>query len=349
MSLLIDAHLDLAYNAIGLGRDLNVSVAAGRQRAAEQSAAWRRDNGTLTTTLPEIAAHMPTVVCGTIFIVPASAGTPFDQRAYSTPAEARAQALEQLRWYQDQVASGHLRLVASSSDLDAACAASSGPPGLVLLMEGADGLVDPSELAEWHAAGLRWLGPAWQATRYSGGTGAPGPLTALGRELITAMNQLGVALDVSHLAEASFWEALELIETPVAASHANCRALSEPRDRYLSDAMIKAVVERDGVIGIVPCNPMLVPQWDGVKASVGLDAVVRHIDHICTLAGSTRHVGLGSDFDGGFGSETIPAGLERWGDLPQIGAALASDGWSDADIRAVLGGNWRRWLAQALG
>jgi membrane dipeptidase len=351
--MLFDAHLDLAYNAINLGRDMRLAVSEGRLRALENSDEWRDEAGTLTTTFPEIRAAGPAVVCGTIFILPAEAVTTLDGRSYHTPAEAREQAWEQMRWYRDLAAAGHCRLVTSRQELDAVCdeAPPYGPPGVVILMEGADGLLEPAELAEWHAAGLRWLGPAWQGTRYSGGTGAPGPLTALGVELLGEMQRAGVALDVSHLAEESFWQALDLYSGPLAASHSNCRALLDAAhaDRFLSDDMIRAVVERDGVIGLAMYNKMLVRNWDGRKDSVTMAAVVRHVEHICGLAGDTLHVGLGSDLDGGFGREAIPAELDTWGDLTAVGSALAASGWAAADIANVLGGNWRRWLGQALG
>ncbi|HEY1012288.1 MAG TPA: membrane dipeptidase, partial [Herpetosiphonaceae bacterium] len=196
-------------------------------------------------------------------------------------------------------------------------------------------------------AGLRWLGPAWGATRYAGGTGAPGPLTAHGVELLGEMDRLGVALDVSHLAEDSFWQAMRSFKGPVASSHANCRALV-PGDRHLSDEMIRAIIDRDGVVGLVLYNKFINGDWDGDKQSVTLRDLVRHVERVCELAGDTRHVALGSDFDGGFGLEGIPAELTRWGDLRLIGGALAQQGWSDRDIANLLGGSWRRWLGGVL-
>lgn len=350
--LRIDAHLDLAYNAINLGRDLTTTVTEGRLRAVEATAGWRSEAGTLTTTLPEIRAHAPAVVCGTIFILPAAAVTTLDGVAYTTPHEARQQAWAQLAWYQQMNQAGHCRVITSQMQLETICAETPpyGAPGVVLLMEGADGLLSPAELGEWHAAGLRWLGPAWQGTRYAGGTTVPGPLTPLGCELLREMERLELALDVSHLAEESFWQALAQFRGPVAASHSNCRALlgTAHADRYLSDEMIRAIIERDGVIGLALYNKMLVDGWDNRKESVTLAAVVRHIEHICTLAGDTRHVALGSDLDGGFGLEAIPAEINTWGDMANIGAALHAAGWATADIANVLGENWRRWLGWIL-
>lgn len=345
--ILVDAHLDLAYNAINLGRDLTQTVDHGRQRAAEQTPEWIAEAGTLTTTLAEIGLHTPSIVCGTIFILPAEAQSTLDGVAYATPDEAHDQAWEQLNWYKQQCAAGYLHIIDNQQALQAIQARNQSVPGLVLLMEGADGLRTPDELIEWYAAGLRWLGPAWQATRYAGGTGAPGPLTKLGLELLELMQTLGVALDASHLAEESFWQALEHFQGPISASHSNCRSLlagANHQDRYLSDEMIKAIIERDGVIGIALYNRMLRADWDGSKNHVRLEHVVAQIEHICQLAGNTRHAAIGSDLDGGFGVEMIPAEIDRWSDLPKIGQALAERGWHENDIANVLGQNWSRWF-----
>jgi membrane dipeptidase len=219
-------------------------------------------------------------------------------------------------------------------------------------MEGADPIRRPDVGAEWYRAGVRIVGPAWSATRYSGGTNAPGPLTQEGRALMREMGDAGLALDVSHMAEQSFWEALELFDGTVIASHSNCRALVPgPReDRHLSDAMIQALIDRDAVIGLVLYNRFLISGWtlEQGKSAVGLDVVVRHVDHICQIAGDARHVAIGSDFDGGFGSEGIPRELDSIADMPRIGDALRSAGFGEADVAAVLGGNWLRKLDQIL-
>ena len=102
------------------------------------------------------------------------------------------------------------------------------------------------------------------------------------------------------------------------------------------------------VVGLVLYNKMIKADWDGAKESVTLRDLVRHVERVCELAGDTRHVALGSDFDGGFGLEGIPAELTRWGDLRLIGGALAQQGWSDRDIANLLGGSWRRWLSHVL-
>ncbi|MDP9312741.1 MAG: membrane dipeptidase [Chloroflexota bacterium] len=345
--MLIDAHLDLAFNAVGLGADLRMPLRELHTTEFGVAAAARGE--TPTVALPAIRAADIRVVLGTIFVQKPTQAFNLVGPFYSSAEEANAQGWAQLRYYHDLDAQGEITLIGTSAELDAALSRAAALPGLVPLMEGADPIRNVDELATWHQAGLRIVGPAWSGTRYSGGTGAPGPLTAAGRELVAALGEHHLALDTSHMAEASFWEALRLFDGPVIASHANCRKFI-PTDRHLSDDMIKALVERDGVVGVVLGNPFLVAgvSTDDGKAAVPLTAVVRHIEHICNLAGDTKHVGLGSDFDGGFGVEGIPDCIESIADLPRIGGALRDAGWSADDIAGVLGGNWARWLRSCL-
>jgi membrane dipeptidase len=164
------------------------------------------------------------------------------------------------------------------------------------------------------------------------------------------MERVGLILDVSHLAEESFSEALDLFHGPVLASHSNCRAYV-PTDRHLSDEMISALVKRDGVIGTALYNGFLQSGWkdrEGKKSDVTLSDVVKHIQHVCSIAGDTLHAAIGSDLDGGFGAESIPADLDTVADLQKIGAALKTMQLSDADVENILGENWLRLLRAAL-
>ncbi len=347
--MIIDAHQDIAYTMVALGRDYTRSVAQTRALEGPRP----RDIATLG--LPDALRGGVGLVFGTLFVEPADSTLEPGARGYRTAEEAHAMAQEQLAVYRRLAEHPQITLVQTSADLAAVRAARErGQPhqGIVVLMEGADPIRTPEEAAAWHAAGVRLVGPAWRRTRYSGGTGAPGPLTPAGRALMRELRRAGLALDVSHMAEASFWEALELFDGPVVASHANCRALVPDRvpDRHLSDAMIRALVARDAVIGVVLFNRFLDDAWDyaGGKETLGLDAVVRHIDHICQIAGDARHVAIGSDFDGGFGSEAIPRELDSVADLPRVGEALLRAGWREQDVRALLGDNWLRALGAIL-
>jgi membrane dipeptidase len=343
--MIIDAHLDLAFNALALDNNLDLSLAA--LRAVERPHATCC--GVPTVTLPALRAADVRVVFGTVFVQSPQFGFDMCGPIYTTPEQARAQGWAQIQFYRQLAERGAITLVTDQAALDAVISTASTAPGLVPLMEGADPIRDPDDVAAWYAAGIRIVGLAWGATRYSGGTFAPGPLTPAGRALLPALRAHRIALDASHLAEASFWEALDLFDGPVIASHSNCRTFI-PTDRHLTDDMLRAIVERNGVIGVVLYNKFLAPDWQpgDPKSAVTLDAVVRQIEHICEIAGDTNHVGIGSDLDGGFGRDDIPAELDSCLDLGRIGAALCAAGWRDNEIAGVLGGNWARWLRFAL-
>ena len=242
--ILIDGHLDLAYNVMAAKHDLTLPLGKLRQRDAAA-----------LVTLPELRRAGVRVVFGTIFTMPAKRQSlggkeSLTGEGYKTPQEAKALGLAQLELYERWEEAGEVRILRTQGDLETQLAlkGEDAPIGLVLLMEGADPLVTPDDLGEWVKRGLRIVGPAWQGTRYAGGTKAPGPLTELGRELVQAVHEAGITLDVSHLAEESFWEALALNPTSVIASHSNARALV-PTDRHLSDDMLLALAERDAVVG----------------------------------------------------------------------------------------------------
>lgn len=343
----VDAHEDIAYNALHHERDVRRSVKRTRELEAATLPCCVGPVLSVPETamvgLPEHKAGGVGVVFSTIFTVPADL------------TAMRDDALAQARYYEELARdSSGVRLISSRTELaqlrldwDAAPTPRDRPVGFVLLMEGADPITEPAELDDWYQRGLRILGPAWQRTRYCGGTRAPGPLTALGRELLRVMDRLGMTLDVSHLAEESFWEALDQFQSRVIASHSNCREYV-PTDRHLSDDMIRALAEREAVIGSVLSNSFLVGGWKETPEPVHLDAVVRHIDRICQLTGSSRHCGLGSDFDGGFGVETTPEEFDSVADLARVGDALRQSGYTEADIEGILGANWLRLLSEAL-
>ena len=165
------------------------------------------------------------------------------------------------------------------------------------------------------------------------------------------MQRLGIILDATHLCDDSFWEALDAFAGPVWASHNNVRALV-PDTRQFSDEQIKALIERGAVIGAVFDAWMLVPGWVRGKstpenAGLTLNQVIDHIDYICQLAGNARHVGIGSDLDGGYGREQSPADIDTIADLTRLPQLLANRGYSDADISLIMHGNWIRFLQDA--
>jgi membrane dipeptidase len=222
--------------------------------------------------------------------------------------------------------------------------------GIIPLIEGADPIREPAEAEMWFERGVRMVALTWGAgTRYAGGNRAPGPLTDAGRELLTVMADLGMVLDVSHMSDESFFEAVDRFEGCTVASHSNPRA-RVPSPRHLSDEMIRRLAERDGMIGVMPINNFLRHGWtkrDG-KAAVTLADVAAAIDHVCQVVGDAAHVGIGSDFDGGFGAERAPAEMDTVADLWRIGPALGEMGYGDDEIAAILSGNWLRLLRAAL-
>jgi len=178
----------------------------------------------------------------------------------------------------------------------------------------------------------------------------PGPLTEAGRELMRELAKSRLILDISHMSDESFFQALDLFPGTVIASHSNCRAIV-PTDRQLSDDMIRALIARDGVIGAVFNNPFLVSGWaeaGRVKSQVTLSHVVQHIQHICNIAGDVLHVAVGSDWDGGFGVESTPAEIDTVADLGKLSLVLSGSGFSGGDVRGVMGRNWARILMKAL-
>jgi membrane dipeptidase len=343
---IVDGHEDIASNALHNNHDVRLTVSeirtaqSGPLEGALAALPHAREQAMIG--LPELRLGGVGLVFATIFTFP------------SEPEASTKAGLDQLFYYHDLARQDvGVRLIRSVNELDALVADWNAAPtpeerpvGMLLLMENADPISKPTELYEWVNGGLRIVGPAWRGSRYAGGTGEPGPLTALGRGLLGEMQRLGIILDISHLAEESFWQALDLFTGPVIASHANCRVFT-PTDRHLSDEMIRALIARDAVIGTVLANKFLDPAWEP-GAPLPLDVVIRHVDHICELAGDATHCALGSDFDGGFGAESTPDGFDSVADLGKIADTLSAHGYTSADIESIMGGAWLRLLRRSL-
>jgi membrane dipeptidase len=329
---IIDAHLDLSHNALK-GRDVF-------KPAVEQPA----DRGGIPTVgLPDLARGNVALICATIFCAPASDG----EQGYKTPAEAHQAGLKHLHWYQQAADKGIFRFVRSPADLDVPPASPTPAQEIILLLEGADPLRSADDLAVWFDAGLRIIGLAWHETRYAGGTGAPGPLKPASIPIIEGMDQLGLIHDLSHLAEESFWQLLKIACGPVMASHSNCRSIV-PTDRQLSDDMIRAVIDRGGVIGINFYDKFLLPPDQYGKRRATLADVVAHARHICDLAGNCNHVAIGTDMDGGLGRNEIPIEIETSADLFKLAEVLEQSGFAPDDVQSIMGGNWMRFFRSNL-
>jgi membrane dipeptidase len=162
------------------------------------------------------------------------------------------------------------------------------------------------------------------------------------------MERLGVILDATHLCDQSFWEALDAFRGPVWASHSNCRTLV-PHNRQFSDDQIRALVDRNAVIGVALDAWMIVPGWKrGAStpegAGVTLDRLIDHVDHICQVSGDARHVGIGSDLDGAFGREQTAMDIETIADLARIPRLLRARGYTEEHIEAIAHGNFIAFL-----
>jgi membrane dipeptidase len=356
--IIVDAHEDIAHNAVNYRRDFTRSAYA--KRRLEANTDIPRLTGTVMTGLPEALLGRVAVIFGTIFVAPAWAaekGGIHAEISYETPAQAYKYALDQIDVYQ-RLADDNERisLIRTRAELAAVLATwaegvefDKHKVGLLISMEGADPIPEPKAFEEWYERGVRAVGLAWSETRYSGGTKRPGPLTGMGRELLEVMASFKAILDLSHMAEEAYLEAVDRYEGPIIASHSNPRAFCNT-DRHLSDDMIRRLAERDGVMGIVPYNAFLRNDWSKTdrKSAVTLATVAAAIDHVCQVTGSARHVGIGSDFDGGFGYEQTPAEIDTVADLHLIGPLLAARGYTADDIAAILGGNFLRILRAAL-
>ncbi len=352
---IIDAHQDIAYNALCFARDYRLSTAEKRKHESGGD----HPNGIATLGLPDALLGRVAITFATLFTEPVNSMMPMSAHSirYKTPKEAYQQALNQLDNYRRMAdETDTVRVIQTQRDLESVvrswaprATATDHKQGMVLLMENGDPITEPRQFEEWYERGVRIVGPAWMASRYCGGTGQPGGLTTLGYELLDVMASFKAILDVSHMAEQAFFEALDHYTGTIIASHSNPRYFRNT-DRHLSDEMIRRLAERDGVMGVVMFNRFMSETWQkgDPKSDVPFQRIIEIIDYVCQVTGSAAHIGLGSDFDGGFGAESVPAGIQTVMDLWKIGEALRQHGYSESDIEAVLSGNFMRKLREAL-
>jgi membrane dipeptidase len=151
---------------------------------------------------------------------------------------------------------------------------------------------------------------------------------------------------------AAAFQALERYEGTIITSHANASRLvrAYSGNRLLDDDLIRAMIERDVVIGVVPFNNFLRADWEqsGGREAVSLSMVADQIDYICQITGDARHIGIGTDFDGGFGLQSSPKELDSVADLPLLLPFLGAKGYSEAAQEDIAHGNFLRVLQSAL-
>jgi membrane dipeptidase len=359
--LIVDAHEDLAYNMLNFGRNYTRSAAETRRIEQDSGSSAPLHIGETLLGWPDYQRGRVAVVFGTLFAAPRRRTEgDWDKLAYADYEQAHRVYHSQLDAYHE-LTDRHpdcFRLIATQANLEtvlsdwADSSLESHPVGLVPLMEGAEGVRDPSELAEWWEGGVRIVGPAWAGTRFCGGTRDPGPLTDDGYALLNAMADLGFTLDLSHMDPLSARQALDFYPGPIIASHANAAALLHGYEgnRLLPEDVVRAILERDGIIGVVPFCAFLATDWRSgdQRDGITLETLAAHIDYICQMAGDARHVGLGSDFDGGFGVDAAPVGVETIADLQKLVPILLTEGYNEDEVAAFMGGNWLRHLQACL-
>jgi len=350
--LIFDAHLDLGLNAIDWNRDLRMAVSEIR---AQERSLGMTDPGRCTNTLsmPELKrAEVGVGVATVLARIEQPINHPF---GYTTPEACHAVAHAHLAYYRGMQRSGWMRMIRTKSDLarhvaDLRTDPAGTPFGYILSMECADPVLDPDDIFAWHEHGLRAIGIThYGPNRYGGGTRSEAGLAVEGVTLLENIERLGMALDLTHLSDRAFGQVIDRFGGRVLASHQNARAFCNWQ-RQFSDAMIRAVVERDGVIGMACDAIMLQPGWvrGESRREVTLERVADNIDHICGIAGNARHVGIGSDLDGGFGNDQCPADLDTIADLQRLPNMLRNRGYGEDDIAAILHGNFLRFFGEVL-
>jgi membrane dipeptidase len=356
--IVFDAHLDLAWNALDFNRDLKQPVEAIRKSEIEQKIPGK-SRGVNTVSFPELRRGKVAVFIATLLARQLRWGPLAAANRYAHMEAAYAAAYGQLYYYKALEAQGYLRFIRDGASLDAHVKAWQAnetghePLGFILSMEGADPVLSPEQVDEWYAAGLRIIGPAhYGVSPYAHGTGTAGGLFPPGKPLLKAMERVGMILDVTHLSDQCFDEALDAYNGPILASHHNCRALV-PDQRQLTDEQIQRLVSRGAVIGSALDAWMMVPGWvrgesTPEKTGVKLEHMIDHIDRVCQLAGNARHAAIGTDLDGGFGREQSPMDLDTIADLQRLPDMLKARGYSAADVEGIMYGNWVRFFKEHL-
>ena len=365
MTFLIDAHEDLAYSALTFQRDYRRSAYETRQ--VEAGIETARVNGECLLGWPEYQKGQVAVIVCSLFVAPRKyrAGA-WETQDYGNFKEAYRLTLGQVDYYRRLCDSAPemFRRVCTQADLRqvlepwqerlGGSPSQAYPVGLVMSIEGAEGISSLGQLEELWQAGVRYIGPVWAGTRLCGGTMEGEGFTSEGLLFLEWMAELGYTLDISHMSERSALEALDRYPGRIIASHANASALLNGHEaslrRHLSDRVIRRLSEREGVVGVLPCNYFLAPGWQpsDPREQVPLRTLLEHIDHICQVTGSSQHVAIGSDFDGGFGWPAVPLEINTIADLQKLEPMLLERGFDPGDVRAIFNENWLDILENTL-
>lgn len=347
---IFDAHLDLSMNAMEWNRDLRWSVKDIRKR--EQGMVDKPDRGNATVSFDALRKGNIGLVVATQIARYVHKNNPLP--GWNSPHQAWAQTQGQLAWYKAMENDGHLIQINDAQSLQEHLKkwkqdAVNTPIGYILSLEGADSIINLDYLEKAYEYGLRAIGPAhYGPGTYAFGTDSVGGIGQKGKELLKKIQELHLILDATHLCDQSFWETMKIYEGPVWASHNNCRTFVD-HNRQFSDEQLTELIKRKAVIGMALDAWMLVPNWQrGVSnptnTNVTLAQTIQNIDHICQLAGNSLHVGIGTDLDGGFGTEQCPSDIDTITDLQKIPVLLSTRGYSQEDITNIMNRNFIRFL-----
>ena len=347
---ILDAHLDLAMNALEWNRDLTWTVEDIRKSETGMTDKPDRERNTVSLDAMR-KGNIGICVATQIANVKKNSNLP----GWNSPQQAWAQTQGQLAWYKAMEDLGEMVQITNAAQLNRHLelwendVVSKKPIGYILSLEGADSIVNIDYLEKSYNLGLRAIGPAhYGPGTYAHGTDSVGGIGVKGKELLKKIEELNLILDATHLCDVSFWETMKVYNGPVWASHNNCRKFVNHNRQY-SDEQINELIRRDAVIGIALDAWMMVPNWVRGESTpkgmgVTLDQMIDNIDHICQLSGNSFHVGIGTDLDGAFGKEQSPVDLDTIADLQKIPLMLSNKGYTKIDIENIMSQNFIKFL-----
>jgi len=275
---------------------------------------------------------------------------PLPGRMQARQAQGTALAMMAILYRIERAAAGAFRVCRSAGDIRTAM--NDGAVAAVLHAEGAEAIdANLDALEVFYQAGLRSLGPVWSrptifghgvSFRYPSSPDTGPGLTDAGKALIKACNELGIAVDLSHMNEKGFWDIAAISRAPLIATHSNAHAIC-PHARNLTDRQLHAIRDTGGMVGLNFATCFLRP--DGQRGtSTPIEFMARHLDHLIAEVG-VDHVGLGSDFDGAH----IPEEIGDVTGLPRLQDFLARHGYDDQTLRKICHENWIAVLERTWG
>ena len=388
MEIICDAHLDLAINAVSFDRDLTLTldeINLAEKHLTDHPGRGRSTISLPEMRTGGVVLAIATLLARAQGRARPSNGFMRVDFDHATKDAASSTSSGQLAYYRLLESRNEISLVATKNDLEAHLAlwseatgksdtksgresgnigdlsdASFGdtsgggignPIGIVLAMEGADSIIEPADCERWWNGGVRIASLVhYGSNDYAAGTGRDGPISDLGWQLLAEFERLGMILDLTHLSDMAMAQALEKFSGPLLATHSNCRELV-PGQRQLTDDQIRLIAGRSGLICVALDAWMLYPGWIRGRTDTSLVSfrdVANQIEHIVGVTGSADCTGIGSDLDGGFGTEQTPGDCESIADLQKLPSHLSDRGYTRQDIRKIMSGNLIGFLSRNL-